>query len=280
MKRYILTMLIAVVALVANAQEVTVKGTVISAADNEPMIGATVKVKGTGTGTVTDFDGNYTIKVDKNATLVFSMIGYKAVEEVVGNRYMINVSLVDDTNDLNEIVVIGYGVAKKGDLTSSISAIKGEKLEKLSTGNVMNALQGQVNGVQVTGSGGPGSSPRVIIRGVSTINGSDPLYVVDGMPVGTNINFLNQNDIESMQVLNQLSMVHVLLTVLYLSPLRRVLPVLLSSLLPLLLVSRLCQSLISQVLLSMRRFTMHVTPTTDRYRHSRVEALPTGGMRF
>ena len=205
MKRYILTMLIAVVALVANAQDVTVKGTVISSVDNEPMIGATVKVKGTGTGTVTDFDGNYTIKVDKNATLVYSMIGYKTVEQVVGNRTTINVSLDDETNDLNEIVVIGYGVAKKGDLTSSISAIKGEKLEKLSTGNVMNALQGQVNGVQVTGSGGPGSSPRVIIRGVSTINGSDPLYVVDGMPVGTNINFLNQNDIESMQVLKDAS---------------------------------------------------------------------------
>ena len=133
------------------------------------------------------------------------MIGYKTVEQAVGNRNTINVSLDDDTNDLNEIVVIGYGVAKKGDLTSSISAIKGEKLEKLSTGNVMNALQGQVNGVQVTGSGGPGSSPRVIIRGVSTINGSDPLYVVDGMPVGTNINFLNQNDIESMQVLKDAS---------------------------------------------------------------------------
>ena len=198
-------MLIAVVALVANAQDVTVKGTVISSADNEPMIGATVKVKGTGTGTVTDFDGNYTIKVDSKATLVFSMIGYKSVEQAVGNRTTINVSLDDDTNDLNEIVVIGYGVAKKGDLTSSISAIKGEKLEKLSTGNVMNALQGQVNGVQVTGAGGPGASPRVIIRGVSTINGSDPLYVVDGMPVGTNINFLNQNDIESMQVLKDAS---------------------------------------------------------------------------
>ena len=205
MKRYILTMLIAVVALVAKAQEVTVKGTVISSADNEPMIGATVKVKGTGTGTVTDFNGNYVIKVDSKATLVFSMIGYSTVEETVGNRTTINVSLDDETNDLNEIVVIGYGVAKKGDLTSSISAIKGEKLEKLSTGNVMNALQGQVNGVQVTGAGGPGASPRVIIRGVSTINGSDPLYVVDGMPVGTNINFLNQNDIESMQVLKDAS---------------------------------------------------------------------------
>jgi len=205
MKRYILTMLTLVMTLALQAQNITVKGKVIASADNEPLIGATVKVKGTGTGTVTDFDGNYTINVDKNATLVYSSIGYNTVEEAVNGRNMINVSLDDETNDLNEVVVIGYGVAKKGDLTSSISAIKGEKLEKLSTGNVMNALQGQVNGVQVTGAGGPGASPRVIIRGVSTINGSDPLYVVDGMPVGTNINFLNQNDIESMQVLKDAS---------------------------------------------------------------------------
>ena len=205
MKKYLLTMLIAVVALAAKAQNITVKGTVIEASTNEPLIGATVKVKGTGTGTVTNFDGEYQVTVDKNATLVFSSIGYKTVEQPVNGRTTINVSLVDDTNDLNEVVVIGYGVAKKGDLTSSISAIKGEKLEKLSTGNVMNALQGQVNGVQVTGAGSPGATPRVIIRGVSTINGSDPLYVVDGMPVGTNINFLNQNDIESMQVLKDAS---------------------------------------------------------------------------
>ena len=205
MKRYILTILTVMMALAIQAQNVKVKGTVISANDNEPLIGATVKVKGTGTGAVTDIDGNYTITVDRNATLVFSMIGYSTVEEVVNGRNTINVKLNDETNDLNEVVVIGYGVAKKGDLTSSISAIKGEKLEKLSTGNVMNALQGQVNGVQVTGAGGPGSTPRVIIRGVSTINGSDPLYVVDGMPVGTNINFLNQNDIESMQVLKDAS---------------------------------------------------------------------------
>ena len=198
-------MLIAVVALAAKAQNITVKGTVIEASTNEPLIGATVKVKGTGTGTVTNFDGEYQLSVDKNATLVFSSIGYKTVEQPVNGRTTINVSLADETNDLNEVVVIGYGVAKKGDLTSSISAIKGDKLEKLSTGNVMNALQGQVNGVQVTGAGSPGATPRVIIRGVSTINGSDPLYVVDGMPVGTNINFLNQNDIESMQVLKDAS---------------------------------------------------------------------------
>lgn len=198
-------MLIAVVALAAKAQNITVKGTVVEASTNEPLIGATVKVKGTGTGTVTNFDGEYQLNVDKNATLVFSSIGYKTVEQAVNGRTTINVSLADETNDLNEVIVIGYGVAKKGDLTSSISAIKGDKLEKLSTGNVMNALQGQVNGVQVTGAGSPGATPRVIIRGVSTINGSDPLYVVDGMPVGTNINFLNQNDIESMQVLKDAS---------------------------------------------------------------------------
>ncbi|WP_028902909.1 TonB-dependent receptor [Prevotella sp. P6B4] len=205
MKRYLLTMLIAVVALAAKAQNITVKGTVTETATNEPIIGATVKVKGAGNGTVTDYDGNYQLSVDKNATLVFSYIGYKTVEQAVNGRTTINVILKDETNDLNEVVVIGYGVAKKGDLTSSISAIKGEKLEKLSTGNVMNALQGQVNGVQVTGAGSPGATPRVIIRGVSTINGSDPLYVVDGMPVGTNINFLNQNDIESMQILKDAS---------------------------------------------------------------------------
>ena len=205
MKKYLLTLLIAVVALAAKAQNITVKGTVVEASTNEPLIGATVKVKGTGTGTVTNFDGEYQLNVDKNATLVFSSIGYKTVVQAVNGRTTINVSLADETNDLNEVVVIGYGVAKKGDLTSSISAIKGDKLEKLSTGNVMNALQGQVNGVQVTGAGSPGATPRVIIRGVSTINGSDPLYVVDGMPVGTNINFLNQNDIESMQVLKDAS---------------------------------------------------------------------------
>ena len=133
------------------------------------------------------------------------MVGFKSQQQQVQGRTVINVALQDMASDLEEVVVIGYGAVKKGDLTSSISAVKGEQLEKLSTGNVMNALQGQITGVQIQNAGSPGSSPRVIIRGVSTINGSDPLYVVDGMPVGTNINFLNQNDIESMQVLKDAS---------------------------------------------------------------------------
>lgn len=203
-KKYIIAAMATSFALNMNAQSVKVTGNVVDS-NNEPVIGAYIKVKGSNKGAVTDLDGHYTIDADKNATLVISYVGMANQEEKIGNRSQINFVLKDDANDLNEVVVIGYGQVKKGDLTSSISAIKGDKLEKLSTGNVMNALQGQVNGVQISGAGDPGASPRVIIRGVTTVNGSDPLYVVDGMPVGTNINFLNQNDIESMQVLKDAS---------------------------------------------------------------------------
>lgn len=203
-KKYIIAAMATSFALNMNAQSVKVTGTVVDS-NNEPVIGAYIKVKGSSKGAVTDLDGHYTIDADKNATLVISYVGMANQEEKIGNRSQINFVLKDDANDLNEVVVIGYGQVKKGDLTSSISAIKGDKLEKLSTGNVMNALQGQVNGVQISGAGDPGASPRVIIRGVTTVNGSAPLYVVDGMPVGTNINFLNQNDIESMQVLKDAS---------------------------------------------------------------------------
>lgn len=205
MKKLVLTIMASMLAIFAVAQNVKVTGCVVSSSDNEPLIGVTVKVPGSSSGSITDFDGNYTINVDKNATLEFTMIGFKSQQVKVEGRSVINVALQDMAADLDEMVVIGYGSVKKSDLTSSISAVKGELLEKLSTGNVMNALQGQITGVQIQNAGSPGSTPRVIIRGVSTINGSDPLYVVDGMPVGTNINFLNQNDIESMQVLKDAS---------------------------------------------------------------------------
>ena len=205
MKKYILALLLAVTTLVTNAQDIRVSGRVISSTDKEPLIGVTVKVSGSSAGAVTDLDGRYTLNAGRNTTLSFSMVGFQTQEVKVNGRTEIDVELVDISSDLNEVVVIGYGAVKKGDLTSSISAIKGDKLERLSTGNVMNALQGQVSGVQIAGAGSPGATPRVIIRGVSTINGSEPLYVVDGMPVGTNINFLNQNDIETMQVLKDAS---------------------------------------------------------------------------
>ena len=188
------------------AQQVKLTGNVISANDKQPMIGLTVMVKGTSNGTMTDLDGNYTLtNVSKNATIVFSMVGYKKQEIKLNGQSSINLEMTENVSSLDEVVVIGYGTVKKSDLTSSISAIKGDDLKTLNSGNVMNSLQGKINGVQITTGGSPGSVPRVIIRGVSTINGSDPLYVVDGMPVGTNVNFLNQDDIESMQVLKDAS---------------------------------------------------------------------------
>ena len=205
MKRY-LFLLLSFFTLSLYAQQVKLTGTITAASDKEPMIGTTIMVKGTGNGTVTNLDGNYTLAdVPSNGTIVVSMIGYKTQEIKVNNRTHINVVMADDVEALDEVVVIGYGAVKRSDLTSSISTIKGEELKSLSAGNAMTSLQGKINGVQVTNAGGPGATPRVIIRGVTTVNGSDPLYVVDGMPVGTNINFLNQDDIESMEVLKDAS---------------------------------------------------------------------------
>ncbi len=206
MKRYFLIIFALLLALCVQAQNINVTGTVIAETSQEPVIGAYVRVKNGSQMAVTDIDGKFSINnVARNATLIFTSVGFAEQEVAVGGRRVIDVVMKDEISDLNEVVVIGYGAVRKGDLTSSISAIKGDKLEHLTTGNVMNALQGQVNGVQISNSGSPGATPRVIIRGVSTINGSDPLYVVDGMPVGTNINFLNQNDIESLQVLKDAS---------------------------------------------------------------------------
>ena len=194
MKKQILLLCLALTSLCSYAQTITVKGVVTSASDKEPMIGATVQVKGTGTGTITSIDGDYSLNdVAKDAVLVFSSIGYETQEIKVNGQTVINVVLKDASELLDEVVVIGYG------------AVKGKEITETVTGNAMDALQGKINGVQVTSGGGPGAQPKVLIRGVTTVNGTDPLYVVDGMPVGTNINFLNSNDIESMEVLKDAS---------------------------------------------------------------------------
>lgn len=218
MKKQILLLCLALISLCGYAQQITVKGVVTSATDQQPLIGTTVQVKGTGTGTITGIDGDYTLpNVDKNAVLVFSSIGFESQEIAVGGRTTINVVLKEAAELLDEVVVIGYGAVKKSDLTSSIATVKGDEITETVTGNAMDALQGKVNGVQVTSGGGPGATPKVLIRGVTTVNGTNPLYVVDGMPVGDNINFLNSNDIASMEVLKDarlpLSMVHVHQTV-------------------------------------------------------------------
>lgn len=206
MKRYLFILFSLFISAGIAAQNIKVTGNVTDKFDSEPMIGASVSIKGTTTGTLTDIDGNYSLNnVPQNSTLVFSMVGYATQEIKVNNRTAINVVMEENVNELDDVVVIGYGVVRKGDLTSSISAVKGDQLKTLTTGNAMNSLQGKISGVQIANGGTPGSTPRVIIRGVSTVNGSNPLYVVDGMPVGDNINFLDQNDIETMQVLKDAS---------------------------------------------------------------------------
>ena len=205
MKKQIIFLCLALMSLCSYAQT-TVKGTVTSATDKEPLIGATVQVKSSGAGTITGIDGDYTLaNVPANAVLVFSSVGFESQERKIGMNSVINVVLKESSELLDEVVVIGYGAVKKSDLTSSIATVKGEEITETVTGNAMSALQGKINGVQVTSGGGPGTQPKVLIRGVTTVNGTDPLYVVDGMPVGTNINFLNSNDIESMEVLKDAS---------------------------------------------------------------------------
>lgn len=206
MRKQLLFACLLLLSICSYAQQITVKGIVTSATDKEPLIGATIQVKGSGTGTITGIDGDYTLmNVPANAILVYSTIGYQTQEIKVNGQTTINVVLSESAELLDEVVVIGYGAVKKSDLTSSIATVKGDEITETVTGNAMDALQGKINGVQVTSGGGPGTQPKVLIRGVTTVNGTDPLYVVDGMPVGTNINFLNSNDIQSMEVLKDAS---------------------------------------------------------------------------
>jgi TonB-linked SusC/RagA family outer membrane protein len=191
---------------VATFGQITVKGTVKDKG-NVPIPGVNLMVKGTTTNGATDFDGNFTISVpNKNAQIEFSFIGFANKTVPVGDKTVFDVTMEESSQALDEIVVVGYAAVKKSDVTSSISSIKGKELQTMTVGNVAESLQGKVAGVQVTGQGGPGAQPRVLIRGISTINlSTDPLYVIDGIPMGTSINFLSNNEIESMEVLKDAS---------------------------------------------------------------------------
>jgi TonB-linked SusC/RagA family outer membrane protein len=182
-------------------QQITVSGTVTEGATGDPAIGVSVLVKGTTTGVVTDFNGNYTLhNVPSNATLVFSYIGMNTVEEAVNGRSVINVVLSEDIHALQEVMVIGYGTARKRDLTGSIVSISAADIANRPSSNPLAALQGRVAGVQVVNTGRAGQDPEIRIRGTNSINGFRPLYVVDGL-FADNINFLNPSDIESMEIL-------------------------------------------------------------------------------
>lgn len=206
MKFKFIWLFIAVLCSAATFGQITVKGTVKDKGAL-PIPGVNIFVKGTQTSTSTDFDGKYTIVVpNKNAQLEFNFIGFTSKIVKVDEKTVVDVVLEESNQTLDEVVVVGYATVKKSDVTSSIASVKGKELQTMTVGNVTESLQGKVAGVQITGAGGPGAQPRVLIRGISTVNlSTDPLYVIDGIPMGTSINFLSNNEIESMEVLKDAS---------------------------------------------------------------------------
>ena len=188
-------------------QSKTVKGKVVD--DNgEPLIGVTVAVKGqTGTGCVTDVDGNYSLSVPSNSTLVFSYVGYTPVTVKAGGQSTINVTMKSDAQELDEVVAIGYGTMKKRDLTGATTSLRSDAITSVMASNPIEALQGKSTGVAVFTNNQPGEAPTLRIRGSASINaGTDPLYVVDGFALTDgNMNDINPADIESMEILKDAS---------------------------------------------------------------------------
>ncbi|WP_282035876.1 SusC/RagA family TonB-linked outer membrane protein [Saccharicrinis aurantiacus] len=202
-KGYLLWVLLLAVCIESQAQSnnIAVTGVIISHEDNLPVPGVSVMIKGTSTGTITDFNGKYSIKANEGDILVFSFIGLQTSEKKVKDKTL-NVSLAPETIDLGEVVAIGYGSVKKKELTGSVAHVKGEDIQKIVTSDLGTALQGQIAGVNVTASSGaPGASSNIQIRGISSVTGSNlPLYVVDGIPQDGDPR-LSNNEIETIDIL-------------------------------------------------------------------------------
>ena len=192
-------------AAVAQDQVITVKGQVVDD-QGEPLIGATVKTKDAKTGVVTDFDGNFEIKVKANTTLIVSYLGYKDREIAVRGRAVLEpIQLTSDNVMLEQVVVVGYGTQKKADLTGSVAIVNAEEMKRVSNSNISTMLEGKVAGVQITSDGQPGADPSVRIRGIGSFGSTAPLYVIDGVPMGTTIRDFSPNDIETIQILKDAS---------------------------------------------------------------------------
>ncbi|HIC31962.1 MAG TPA: SusC/RagA family protein, partial [Flavobacteriaceae bacterium] len=196
MKKIFFSVLLSIFAISAYAQEYTISGVVTSQQDGLPLPTVSVVIKNTTKGTVTDFDGNYTINnVQKGETLVFSYLGFETKEIVVNNSNNIDVALTENVESLSEVVVIGYGSLKKREVTGAVSTVNSEVLEEIKPIKVEQALQGTVSGVNVTQQGGaPGAGLDIRIRGISTNGANGPLVIIDGYQGSLDI--LNPNDID------------------------------------------------------------------------------------
>ena len=185
------------------AQDIQIKGTVVSGADNEPLPGVNVVVKGNATtGTITGIDGEFALSVPSDAILSISYIGFKSQDIPLNGKREFKIVLQEDAEALDEVVVVGYGVQKKSVVTASIAKVSSDDLAFTAPVRVDNALKGLAAGVTVTSSSGqPGAAAQIRVRGIGTVNNSDPLYIVDGMPLEGGLDYLNPNDIASIEVL-------------------------------------------------------------------------------
>ena len=188
----------------AHAQQISVSGTVTDAS-GEPIIGATVMAEGTANGTSTDLDGNYSITADALGMLKFSYVGYTTQSIPVEGRSVINVTMTESAELLDELVVVGYGTMKKSDLTGAVGSIGGKDIKDVPVNNVGQALQGKIAGVNIVGGEKPGDNVTIKVRGLGSINNSDPLVVIDGVPTDLGLNAINPQDIERLDVLKDAS---------------------------------------------------------------------------
>lgn len=180
-------------ATVTQSPTIKVRGQIVDE-QGEPMPGATIRVKGGQGGTITDLDGNFQLEVPGNAILLISYVGFKEREVAVRNRAIIDsIQLQADDQMLEQVVVVGYGTQKKSDLTGSVAVVDAEALKQTSNSNISTMLEGKVSGVQVTSDGQPGADPTVRIRGVGSFGSTSPLYVIDGVPMGTSIRDFSSN---------------------------------------------------------------------------------------
>lgn len=204
-KRGYITLLALLVSIITFAQGVTIKGVILDE-NKEPLIGATVQVKGEATGAAADLDGKFTLKAKKNAVLVVSYIGYLTQEVRPQGKTDLTIQLTPDSKTLDEVIVVGYGTMKKSDLTGSVASIAGKDVEGFKSSSIAGALGGQIAGVQITSTDGtPGAGFNISIRGVGTLTGdASPLYIVDGFEVSS-IDYLSSSDIESYEVLKDAS---------------------------------------------------------------------------
>jgi TonB-linked SusC/RagA family outer membrane protein len=205
-RRLCITLIVSAMPIVSFAQNITVSGNVKDTS-GEPLIGVSAVQDGTLNGVITDENGNYSLSVPANASIVFSIIGFKSQTVAVANRNVIDIVLEEDNELLEESVVVGYGIIKKSDVSGSVASVDQEEMLKRTPVNIESGLQGMAAGVMVTrNSGAPDGSASVRIRGVATVTGSaDPLYVVDGVVIGTNSSFLNPSDVESIEILKDAS---------------------------------------------------------------------------